>query len=99
MPPLMQEAFASILRHFLTIAAGVLVTQGIWTESQATTYVAAAALAVVGIGWSLYQKYGSRLKLVTALATPSVTSENAIEARVASGDTPPVNTPKTVVPR
>lgn len=99
MNPMLQEAIASILRHFLTIAAGYLVARGIWTQGSATSYVEAAALALISVGWAIWQKYETRQKLVTALAmTSNVKTEADIEKFIAQGESPSVTTPKTAHP-
>lgn len=74
MNPVFQAALASILRHVLTGLATYLVTRGIWTSEEATTYVAAAALGVIGLGWGLYQKFRTHDLILNALdATPGTT--------------------------
>lgn len=97
--PMVVEAIGSILRWLLAMAAGYLVQHGVWTSANAETYVGAAALGLISIGWSLWQKYKSRLVLVTALSSgPS--SESDIKAVVVEGvDVPPVTTPTHVVPQ
>lgn len=70
MNPIFSAAVGSILRHFLTMGAAVLVTRGIWTPEDATTYVAAAALALIGFGWAMYQKYAAHTKILDALSAP-----------------------------
>ena len=100
MNPLLVEALGSIVRAGLNIVAGYLVTAGIWTSGDAEKYVAAAALAVISIGWSVWQKYGMRGKLVTALALPSGVTENEAH-RVWKDEgvkTPPVTLPKDEPP-
>lgn len=94
MNPMAQESIASVIRWVLAIGAGYLVKAGIWTEGDATGYVSAAALALVALGWSQYQAYVARQKLVTALATPTVMSERQLETRIASGVVASVTTPK-----
>lgn len=99
MNPIAQEAIGSILRWGLAIVAGYLVKQGIWTDAAATTYVMAASLALLSVGWSLWQKYHDRVKLLTALTMPAGTTENQVIAKVASGAvTPTVTTPPDSVP-
>lgn len=56
MNPILSAAIGSVLRHLLTGWAAVLVAEGIWTQADADKYVAAAALALLGFGWALYQK-------------------------------------------
>jgi hypothetical protein len=85
MNPLLSEAIGSILRWLLAGAAGWLVQHGIWTQAQSQTYIMAAALAVLSLGWSLWQKYKSRVHFLTALEVPAGTSEDAVKFRVADG--------------
>lgn len=96
--PLLSEALGSIVRSILKVGAGFLVAKGVWTEADAASYVTAAALVIVGLGWSYWTTYHSRLKLVTALASASPMSEATAETRVSAGNAPSVTTPKTVVP-
>jgi hypothetical protein len=99
MNPLAQAALGSILRWVLTLAAGYLVKAGIWTGSEAETYVTAAALAGLGLGWSLWKNYHGRLKFLTALMMPEGSTENDVKAHLDSGaPTPPVSTPKNEAP-
>jgi hypothetical protein len=100
MNPLFSEAVGAILRAGLQVLAGYLVTRGIWTADAAETYVAGAAIGLLSLGWSLYQKYGMRSKLVTALSSPQGSTENNVKALI--GDpyvvTPSVTTPANAVP-
>lgn len=70
MNPILQAALGSILRHFLTMGAAMLITRGIWTTEDASTYVAAAAMAILGLGWALYQKWRAHQAILTALDLP-----------------------------
>lgn len=100
MNPMIVEALGAIFRWVLAIGAGFIVKAGIWSEDDATKYVAAGALALIGIGWELWQKHKSRVKLLTALATPTPMTERQLEEKVASPRVnPPVTTPKDAVPR
>lgn len=99
MNPLAQVALGSVLRWALAIGAGYLVQAKIWTDSEAATYVTAAALAILSLGWSMWQKYTSRRKLVVALTLPP-TTEQVVELTIASGVAlPAVTTPKDRVPK
>ncbi len=60
MKPMFTAVVGSILRHLLTLAAGYFVSQGIWTEAEAASYVAGIVLALVGLLWSLYEKYAQQ---------------------------------------
>lgn len=94
MNPIVQEMLASVVRAGLKIAAGYLVAAGIWSGADADRYVAAGALALVGIGWSLWKTYGSRMKLLTSLASPRVMTERQCEHLAKQPDAPSVWTPK-----
>lgn len=100
MNPMLAEALTSIVRSILKIGAGYLVARGVWAPNDANNYVAAAALAIVGIGWSYWQTYRSRVKLLTALTMPPGATEADVTATVAAGgpSVPSVTTPPTVVP-
>lgn len=71
MNPILQAAIGSILRHVLTAGAAYLVTRGIWTPEEATTYAAAAALALLGLGWAVWQKAQMHQKIEQALDLPA----------------------------
>lgn len=99
MNPILQAALGSILRWALAIGAGYLVKAGIWTGSDAETYVTAATLGALGLIWSLWQNKRGRVKLLTALHWAGVTEQD-VKAHIATGaPTPPVSTPITQVPR
>ena len=90
MPVLLQQALGSIIRWALTFVAGYLVEHGIWTQADAQTYVAAAALAATALLWSLWQKYKSRIHFTTALEMPAGATEQQVHAKVAAGMGAPV---------
>jgi hypothetical protein len=100
MNPLLQQALGSIVRFSLAGVFGYLVTKGIWTETEAAEYLGAAVLAILTIGWAIYQKYGSRLKLVTAMAMTEPATEKQIETTIKHrpDELPPVMLPKTSKP-
>ncbi len=99
MNPILQSALLSLVRWALAIAAGFLVKAGIWDASDAETYVAAGALALLALGWSLWLKYRDRVKLLTALTMTPGATENDVIAHIASGaPTPTVSTPPNTIP-
>lgn len=57
MNPLITAALGSIIRWGLALGAGYLVRAGVWAEADAKTYVFAASMAVLSLGWSLWQKW------------------------------------------
>lgn len=85
MNPLVSQALGAIFRWLLAMAAGYLVNRGVWTHDDADRYVAAAALALAALVWSLWQKYKSRLHFLTALEMPAGTSEVKLAERVKLG--------------
>lgn len=98
MNPMAAAALGSVARFGLALAAGYLVRAGIWTDANATLYVEAATLGLISLGWSQWQKYHGRRKLVVALTLPP-TTEKHVELTIASGvPLPSVLTPVDVVP-
>lgn len=86
MPPLLSAALGAILRHVLTLAAGLLVARGIWTDGEATEYVLGATLAILAFGWSYWQKQHTEVRIDTALDMPSGSSRELLNLRVKAGD-------------
>lgn len=76
-------AIGAILRHFLTLLAGYLVSKGIWTDAEAVTYVSAAVAALIALGWSLYQKHRSKLFADKARELPAGVPEAVVKREVA----------------
>lgn len=98
MNPILQAALTSIVRWLLAVGAGYLVKAKVWSDSDATTYVTAGALAIITIGWSLWEKYRERSKLLTALMMPALSTEDELKARVKTGVTPSILTPSNTIP-
>lgn len=100
MNPMLQAALGAILRWGFTFLAGWFVQHGIWTGNEAQMYVAGAALGLLTLAWSLWNKYRGRIKFLTALQMPVGSTEADVESRVASVlPNPSVTTAKTEVPR
>lgn len=99
MNPILQEALGSILRWGLAAGAGWLVEHGVWTSGNASVYVSAGTIALLSLGWSLWNKYKGRIKLLTALTMPAGTTEAGLQAQIKAGvPTPAVTTPAGTVP-
>lgn len=99
MNPLLQSALGAILRWGLTFVAGFFVQKGIWSSEEAVQYVAALSVALLALGWSLWQKYHAQLKLLVAMGTPGRITEKAVEEQVSSKiGVPPISTPKSEIP-
>lgn len=81
MNPVLAAALGAILRWALAFLAGYLVNAGVWKPDEAETYVAAAVLGLLGLGWSLFQKYKARIKFLAALNAPAGTSEATLDTR------------------
>jgi hypothetical protein len=81
MNPVAAAAIGAILRWGLAFLAGYLVQAGIWQATEAEGYVAAAVLGLLGLGWSLWQKYHDRIKFLAALHAPAGTSEDSLDVR------------------
>jgi hypothetical protein len=92
MNPLAQTAIFSLLRWVLAIWAGYLVNAGVWDASAAETYVVAAAMALISLGWSAWSRYHDRVKLMVALMLPNGSTEKDVNAKVAIGHVPSVMT-------
>jgi hypothetical protein len=87
------------VRWVLAIGAGYLIKEGIWTKDASALYVEAFTLALVSLGWSQYQKWASRQKIVTAVSLVPGLTELQLEAHIATvAKLPSVVTPINVVP-
>lgn len=99
MNPIAQEAVGSILRWALALGAGYLVKAGIWTGSNAETYVMAASLAILSLAWSQRKNWTNRVKLLVALMMPKGSTEQQVVDHISDGlPVPTVTTPPTTIP-
>lgn len=79
MPTILSAALGAILRHVLTMGAGYLVAQGIWTKDESALYVGGATIFLLTLGWSVWQKVSAkRLQLVAQTMGPGVTEAQVI---------------------
>jgi len=53
---------------------------------------------VLVLGWSFYQKFRERQKLLTAQSMGKGVTEHEVEAEIRAGNAPAVATPKDMVP-
>jgi hypothetical protein len=60
-----QDYVLGIVRHFLTTAAGGLIAHGYLNADQSQAIVG-GIVALIGVAWSLLQKYEQRKKLAVA---------------------------------
>src|SRR4029077_13061941 len=98
MNPFMRDIAGGVARSLLAGAFGLLVAARPLSSSDSTRYAEAAAPILVSVGWSAYQKFTARQKLVTALGTTQRISENELNEQIKDGASAPVNTPETHVP-
>lgn len=98
MNPVLQSALSGIIRFCLAYLTGYLVRAGVWHATDAETYVTAATLALLTLGWSLWEKHHDRLKFLVALMLPHGSTENDVNAKVAIGHLPSVLTAKNEIP-
>src|SRR5436190_2165000 len=102
-PPFVQQILGAIIRVVVVWLAGYLAAHAHVTlsEDQIGSIVTYLVPVVAVLAWSVYQKYRGRLKFLTAAAAPYAMTEHEIEALVSDPaiPAPPVNTPKSVIPR
>lgn len=97
--PILKKYLGSIIRSALMLAVPFFVSQGIWTPDEATAQLTAIAAALTAVSWSLFEKYRSQKKLLTAAAMPAGSTEQDVDLQVQFGTTPTVTLPKDVSPR
>lgn len=79
-----------ILRSVIMMAAGWLVAHGLLPQGNLEEWVAAVVLVVLGVLWSLYQKYVAQRLLTTALNLPPGATVPEVKAIIADGKGPTV---------
>ena len=99
MNPLLFAAIGSLLRFLFGGIFGYLVAKGVWTDTEAASYLSAAVVAVLTLGWSIWSKYKGRLTLLTALASNKPRTENDVKFLVKEGLAPPVGVGPDTIPR
>lgn len=72
----------SIIRHLLSGIVGWLVAKDFITGEQGESIIAAIALAVITLAWSLISKYLLNRKIDTALDLPAGASREQLEDRL-----------------
>ena len=76
--------FGSIVRSLIMLLAGWLAQRGL-LAGDATEWVGAVTLALLGLAWSIYQKYVERSKFLTALSVPQGSTEAHVAAKLDVG--------------
>lgn len=101
MNPMVTEIIGSVVRWGITALVALLAGKSLLTPEQSAKLSSPEVILyvtgiVVPLAWSIYQKYVSRQKLLTGLASPNGTTEAEVEQQVKSGvvTPPPVTLPK-----
>lgn len=101
-PVIVQQGIGVAIRVVIVFLAGWLAAHGgtSMSESQIGHAVEVATPVIIALLWGIWTRYGSRLKLVTAIANPQLQTEKEVEAHIADPTkaNPSVLTPKDVVP-
>lgn len=99
-PTFYQQMIGTVVRAALVALSTWMAAHGgpSFTDNQIAKAVAEATPVLIAILWSFWQKYKSRIKLLTAQAAGSPVSENHVDMMVASGQAPSVFTPKHEAP-
>ena len=97
MNPFFQQMLGAIARVVIVWIAAR--TGHDLTNDQAAQIVLEYVIPAAVLGWSLYQKYKGRQKLVTALATPGVMTEKQVERIISEGGAASVMTQKADPPQ
>ena len=103
--PLVLQIIGSWVRAGLTLVSGFLIQKHIVTAAQGESLstmlidqITNSIPAIAAIVWSMWHKYASRSKLMTALMLGG-TTEDAVTTHIDSGAvTPTVLTPPATVP-
>lgn len=102
MTPVAEEFWGSVIRHLLTMAAGVLVTHGYVAKAGAGAYVeelTGVLLYGLGQAWSSRAVIANRAKMLLALWMPAGATEAQVNTLIAKGaPTPALTTPPDTVP-
>ncbi len=65
-----QDTVLGLVRHALTSAGGYLVADGLASASQVSD-AAGAAVILIGLAWSIWNKRQHKAEVAKALATPA----------------------------
>lgn len=96
MSPFLQQILGVFVRAAIVWLAATFGAEV--SEDQIVQWTAQIVPVLAVLAWSIYQKYTSRQKLLTAAATTGAKSEAEIDRIVSSGMAPSVLTPKDQVP-
>lgn len=82
MNPLLKAFLFTLVRAGLLWLSGWMVNKQIFSKSELETYISAAAVFLVTFGWSLADRYISRVKFLTALSAPAGATEAEIKEMI-----------------
>lgn len=98
MNPLFEKIVGSLVRHFMSgLAIWLIANIGI-SEASAMEITMALGTAIIAAAWGAWEKYRTRQKLVTALASTEPMSEKQVERLVKNGVAPPATVRKDAIP-
>lgn len=99
MSPAFVAGATSILVWLLSFGSGWLVAHGVWTQADAKTYVAGAAMGILSFAWAQRNWVIARMKLMIALM-PGIHTENDVNAHIADKtlQNPTILTPPNTTP-
>lgn len=100
-PTFVQQIIGTLVRSAVLFLVGWVAAHGgpKFAEDQVTKFITEATPVAAMIAWSIWQKYRSRQKLMTAQAAGSPISENHVEMLVSAGQAPSVLTEKHEAPK
>lgn len=100
MPTFISQIIATLVRAAVIWASGWLAAHGgpTFTDDQIGKFVAETVPLIAMVAWSVWEKYRSRQKQLTAQASPGPVSEHHVDQAVAAGAAPSVLTKPNEVP-
>lgn len=81
-PELLKSVIGSIVRWALTGVFAFLVSKGVIKPEDSELLLVGIAGGVAILAWSLWQKYKSRLQVVTALALPPTSTDKDLRSAI-----------------
>jgi hypothetical protein len=99
-PIFVQQIIGVVIRAAVIALATWVASHGgpKFTDDQVGKAIAEATPVAAVLAWSIYQKFKSRQKLLTAQASGGPVSENHVEMMVGAGQAPSVMTAKHDTP-
>lgn len=96
--PLIMSMLGGFVRVALGGVIGWMIANGVIQEGQAAEVIGAVVTGVVAIGWIVYNKIKEKRVLNTAVASPTMTTVEAVQEKVSKGEFAPATTPTDQVP-